>query len=381
MSVKYSLYNSENKECEVVLLDNSRFVTAFDQEIVLGRDLFDQVCQRVGVAVDNKQYFGLQYIDREDGGLNWLKLYEEIPRSKRKSEAKLYQFAVKVFPQEPLELERAEQRQILLQLKVLINRGKFSLSGNKHAQIDGLCVQAELGDFNTKRHKQGYLEELLGFSVYSPPTSINTDDVDISIEQYEAMVRNLHKSHRGMSPQQAIAAALGVCKELPNYGMSLHYDATDQVSGKGVVFCVSRHGIRICQLKSELPEVGEVCHNFHWRDVISMSCDNSKFLMFLTQTREIEEENMLCQVYRFNKGLYGHKAAQRLLLDAENHQMFFFKDDPDRATIIRSLSGEVKAMKRSTRSVRIGSIAPTAGLNRAPKKNPLASRPRGMSLK
>ena len=343
MSVKFIRSNSKIIECQVVLLDNSQFVTSFGQKSVLARELFDRVCHRVQVPANNKQYFGLQCMDREDGDVNWVNLDKEI-RPSRKPAPLMFQFAVKVFPQEPLLLEHNMQRQILLQLKALINRGKFSLPINKHAEIDGFYVQATLGDFIAKRHKQGYLEGLLGL-FYCPPTGINSEE-DISEEHYEVMVRDLHKSHRGMTREEAVSAALEVCRELPNYGAWMHYGGTDQSSGNDVVFGVSIHGIRICQLKSTFPEAGEVCHNFQWRDIISMSSENSKFCMYLTEAGAAEEDNITSRVFRFNKGLYGYKAAQRLLIDAENHQKFFFEDNPERAIVIRSLSLEAKAANR-----------------------------------
>ena len=44
-----------------------------------------------------------------------------------------------------------------------------------------------------------------------------------------------------------------------------------------------------------------------------------------------DEENVTCRAFRFHKSLYGYKASQRLLVDAENHQNFFFEDKPERA--------------------------------------------------
>ena len=357
MSLSFLRSNSKIIECQVVLLDNSQFITTFGQKTVLGMELFDRVCHRVRVPPENRQYFGLQYMDREDGDLNWLNLDKEI-RPSRKSKPLMYQFAVKVFPQDPLKLEANMQRQILLQVKGLLNRGKFSLPVEKHALIDGFYVQAALGDFIAKRHKPGYLEDLLGL-FYCPPTGINSDG-NISEEHYEVMVRDLHKSHRGMTREEAVAAALDICKELPNYGAWMHYRGTDQARGNEVVFCVSIHGIRICELKSTFPEAGEVCHNFKWRDIISMFCDNAKFYMYIADASAADGENMTCRVFRFNKGLYSYKAAQRLQEDAENHQKFFFVDNPERATIMRSLSDEAKSMKRG-RSLRPGSAGQNLG--------------------
>ena len=340
MSFKFLRSTSNVLECQVVLLDNSHFSTTFDKKTVQGRDLFDRVCEKAQVPPNHQQYFGLQYIDREDGEVVWLNLDKEI-RSSRKTKALLYQFAVKVFPQDPIKLEKDVQILILCQLKTLINLGKFSLPVNKHALIDGFYVQAMLGDFNAKRHKPGYLEDLLGL-FYCPPTGINSDG-NISEEEYEVMVKDLHKSHRGMTREEAVSASLGICKELENYGASMHYGGIDS-HGVEVVFCVSIHGIRVYQLKNKFPEAGTLCHNFHWRDIISMFCDNAKFYMYVAEGRD--EQNVTCRAFRFHKSLYGYKASQRLLVDAENHQKFFFEDNLERAKTMRSLSLEAKSMKK-----------------------------------
>ena len=354
MSLRFLRSTSSVIECHVVLLDNSQFVTTFGQTTVVGRELFDRVCDRLLVPAGSRQYFGLQFIDGADGDVNWLHLDKEI-RPPRKSNQVMYQFAVKVFPKDPLHLDQNMQKQILLQLKGLINRGKFNLPVSKHASIDGFFAQAMLGDFIPKQHKAGYLEALLGL-FYCPPTGINSDG-EISEENYELMVRDLHKSHRGMTREDAVSHGLDICKELPNYGACVYYGGTDLDSGDEVVFCVSIYGMRICQPKNKFPEVGEVCHSFNWRDIISMLCDNSKLYIHLTGSGDNEGENMTCRAFRFSKGLYGYKVAQRLREDAENHQKFFLEDNPERATIMRSLSLDVKSLNRirSLRSRSVGS--------------------------
>ena len=353
MSFKFLRASSSVIECHVVLLDNSQFVTMFDQETVVGDELFERVCERLKVPSYDRQYFGLQYIDTEDGDVNWLNLDKEI-RPPRKLNPLMYQFAVKVFPKDPLHLDQNMQKQILLQLKGLINRGKFNLPVSKHASIDGFFAQAMLGDFIPKQHKAGYLETLLGI-FYCPPTGINSDG-DIDEEKYELMVRDLHKSHRGMTREKAVSHALDICKELPNYGACVYYGGTDLDSGDEVVLSVSIQGIRICQLKNKFPEVGEVCHHFQWRDVISILCDDAKLYVHLAgEAADDNDEDMSYRAFRFKKGLYSHKVAHRFKKDAENHQNFFFEENPERARTMRSLSVDVKSLK-GIRNLRSGSV-------------------------
>ena len=339
MSVKFLRSSSNVVECEVVLLDNSHFISIFDQKRVRGEELFDRVCVKVQVPSYYKQYFGLQFVDRDDGDLNWLDLTKEIQNS-RKSKEILYQFAVKVFPQDPVTLEKNMQRQIILQVKALISRGRVSLPVNTHAVLDGFYAQAILGDFASKKHTPGYLEDLLGV-FYSPPTGINSDG-DISEGEYEVKVRDFHKSHRGMTHEEAFSAYLDVCKELPYYGIFVHFGALD-LDGNVVAIAVSNSGIRVCKL-DEFNHVGKVCHDVKWRDVVSMFCNNAKFFLYLA-----EDSNKQCVtslVYRFSHGHFGHKDAQRLLVDAENHQTFFLEANPERGQIIRSLSLDLRQRNR-----------------------------------
>ena len=67
--------------------------------------------------------------------------------------------------------------------------------------------------------------------------------------------------------------------------------------------------------------------------------------MYVTEGRD--EDNMTCRSFRFHKGLYGYKASQRLQVDAENHQKFFFEDNPERAKTMRRLSLEAKSTKKN----------------------------------
>ncbi|CAH3021644.1 unnamed protein product [Porites evermanni] len=342
MSFKFLRASSSVIECHVVLLDNSEFVTMFDQETVVGDELFERVCERLKVPSYDRQYFGLQYIDNEDGDVNWLNLDKEI-RPPRKSNPLMYQFAVKVFP---------FLGEVNLVLYVFLS--PFKLDGHSFvASIDGFFAQAMLGDFIPKQHKAGYLETLLGI-FYCPPTGINCDG-DIDEEKYELMVRDLHRSHRGMTREKAVSYALDICKELPNYGACVYYGGTDLDSGDEVVLSVSIQGIRICQLKNKFPEVGEVCHHFQWRDVISILCDDAKLYVHLAEAANGNEEDTSCRAFRFKKGLYSHKVAHRFKKDAENHQNFFFEENPERARTMRSLSVDVKSLK-GIRNLRSGSV-------------------------
>lgn len=333
-------------QCKVVLLDNTEFVTAFEKKSIRGEDLLDRVCARVQVPPICKKYFGLRYADREDGGLNWLDSDKEIQASRKTKELQ-YQFAVKVFPQEPRKLDKFVQRQVVLQLKELVTQGKLCLPVDKHAILDGLYAQAMLGNFNPKKHTPGYLDDLLGL-FYTPPNGLNVDGpVGLtSGVNYEVMVRDLHKSHKGASEEDAINEYLNQSRALPYYGEFVHRGAAGS-DGNEVIIGVSNRGIRVSEL-DEFNQPGNQLHLFHWRDILSIFCDKTKFFIISSSFRAADSEtneNTCTFSFCFSHGHFGHKTAKRLFTDAENHQGIILEEDPEREAK-RSTSVQLKRKAR-----------------------------------
>lgn len=335
-------------QCQVVLFDNTEFVTAFEKKSIRGQDLLDRTCRRVQVPPHCTKYFGLRFADPEDGGMNWLHLEQEIKASKKNKELH-YQFAVKVFPPNPQKLEdRFVRKQLMLQLKELISRGNLSFPVEQHAALDGFYAQAMLGNFNKKTHTRGYLDDLLGL-FYAPPTGLNVDDSGglMSGANYEIKVRDLHKSHKDMSEDDAILGYLDLCGQLPSYGAFEYRGAKDLDSkGREVIFTVSHKGVQVYEV-DRFDKPGDQLYQLNWRDILSMFCHKIKFCI-ITGSLKAEECNDSRTMYsfRFGRGHFGHKDAARLLRDAENHQEIFLEGEPDSREMRRTVSLQLKRKAR-----------------------------------
>lgn len=317
-------------ECQVVLLDNSLFVATFDKKSTKGQELFVSVCKKLNLPPNARNYFGLQFVDGVDGELTWLDLDREIRPQRRKPYT--FQFAVRFYPSDVSSELNELQELLVLQIKDSLIRGKFVTSVNEHAILDGFFSQALLGDFKPKFHTRGYLEDLLG-SFFAPPNGINSD-VELSEDKYERMVYNLHRSHKGMAASDARIAFLEIAQVLPFYGMSLHHGATD-INGNTVLLAICSSGVLVFDVDN-FGVPGNVIENFPWHEIITMIFQNRKFYVVVYSE---EKKDGGSYSYRFH-GHFGHKAAERTLHDALQHQALFYQ--PEKKLFRRSKSfGEV----------------------------------------
>lgn len=330
-SVRFASRKSMGKlECQVVLLDNSLFVAYCEKKSAKGQELFDSVCQKLGLPSSGRNFFGLQFVDGADGELTWLDLDREIRPQRRKPYS--FQFTVKFYPSDASAVPKEVQDLLVFQIKDSLIRGKFVTSGNEHAILDGFFAQAILGDFKPKIHTRGYLEDFLG-SFFAPPNGINSD-IELSEDKYEGMVYTLHRSHRGMTSSGAKIAFLEIAQALPFYGMSLHYGATDG-NGNSVLLAISSSGVLVYAMDNN-GFIGSVIENFPWHEIVTMVYQNRKFYVVVYSEERSDGGSFS---YRFH-GHFGHKAAERMLKDALEHQAFYYK--PEKKLFRRSKSfGEV----------------------------------------
>lgn len=330
-SVKFKRRKScGSLECQVVLLDNSLYVTKLDGKSAKGQELFNKVCEKLSLPPNTRNYFGLQFIDGVDGELTWLDFEKEIRPQRRKPYT--FQFAVRFYPLEANVKPKEVQELLIWQIKDSLIRGKFITSINEHAVLDGFFAQAVLGDFNPKLHTRGYLEDLLG-SFFAPPNRINCD-AELSEEKYESIVYNLHRSHKGMTPGEARIAFLEMAYNLPFCGMSLHHGATDK-NGNIVYLAICGSGVLVFDVDT-FGVPGNVVQNFPWHEIVAMTRQNRKFYVVVYSH---ERKDGGSYSYRFH-GHFGHRASERILHDALRHQAVFYQ--PEKKLFRRSKSfGEV----------------------------------------
>ncbi|EDO42748.1 predicted protein [Nematostella vectensis] len=295
-------------DCQVVLLDNSEYTSRLtgDTEALT---LFNGVCDHTDVPRDARRYFGLQYVDRNDGETNWLELHKPI-YGQQKDKTLSVQFVVRVFPLNPLRMEPIVQRWILLQMKDLLSRGKVKVSLQKHALLDSYFAQATLGDYDTDKHGLGYLEDLLGSTFFGHPSGINSN-IDVSETSYVQTVTMLHQSRKGMTAAEAIQAYLDLASSVPFYGVRAHRGATTE-KGVRVVICLSLRSLQV-YTQDEYDEPNELLQDYEWPLVDSITASKAKFYFSCATNENHKEQGTVC--LRFH-GHFGFQQADRVVLDA-----------------------------------------------------------------
>ena len=314
-TVRFETPSKKNRcklDCHVVLLNNIDFAAALEKKSAKGNELFEKVCDKLKIPSKERVYFGLQFTDRADGELNWLDLYKEI----RSQQSKPYnfQFAVRFFPAGNYsKLSTETQDQVRFQVKDHLLRGKFVCQVKEHADLDGLFVQAMLGDFQRSVHTKGYLEDFLG-PFFAPPNGINSE-IEVNESQYELSVANNHRSHRGMSVEQANLAYLELAQKLAFFGTVFHPGATD-VTGKSVLLALDSQGVLIYEC-DETQKPGEVIKRFPWQDIVSFVSRKRKFYILAYSVKKKEGGSFS---FRFH-GHYAHRGADRVCKDATEWQI------------------------------------------------------------
>lgn len=296
---------------KVVLLDNKEVSFKFEpRKKVLGSELFEKVCKHVKIEEPWQKYFGWQYVNKNDGKRDWLKLDEDVAQCPSSVPGQ-FQLAVKVFPSDPLDADQVVQQLLVFQVKESLLRGNLRTTIQEHAILDSYFAQARLGNFNPKQHFTDYLAKFLG-SFFSYPSFFNSFS-EVSKNLYEQKVQALHKSHQGMSSSEAFKAFLSLAASIFGYGAFAYKRALDR-NGKEFILTVSFVGIQIF-LPDLYGEPEELVQLFPWCNVVSLVNDSSKFLFSVCSAQKSLETHS----FRF-KGHYGYLQTKRVFQDAVYHR-------------------------------------------------------------
>lgn len=162
---------------------------------------------------------------------------------------------------------------------------------------------AELGDFNSVEHTEGYLNDLQLL-------------VDQN-EETERQIAELHKLHRGQLPADAECNFLEHAKRLEQYGIDFH-SATDS-SGKDIQLGVSSIGLLVYQNNLRV-------NTFSWSKMTKVSFKRKEFFIQLRREPSESYDTLL----GFN--MTTHKRAKILWQSCVEHHSFFRLQKPHRST-------------------------------------------------
>nr|XP_022315607.1 band 4.1-like protein 2 isoform X5 [Crassostrea virginica] len=309
--------------CRVLLLDGNDFETEISRNAE-GKELFDEICERLNI--NEKEYFGLTYTGAQDVKY-WLNHDKKIAKQV-KSGTWVFEFAVKFYPPEPSHLaEDITRYQLCLQIRADIYNGKLPCSFMTHAILGSYTVQAEIGDYDPQEDGpgDGYLKAF----DFAPQ---QTDELSKKIHE-------LHKTHKGQTPEEAELNFLENAKKLAMYGVDLHKakDSENRVIMLGV--CAS--GLQLYREKLRI-------NRFVWPKIIKLTYKRNNFYIKLRPT-EGEQETTIC----FK--LDSHKLAKRLWKTCVEHHTFFRLKEPEKnstGTLIPRFNSRFRYSGRTQKQIR-----------------------------
>lgn len=295
-------------ETRVVIMDNTCIKEKFDKDLsVTGVAILNRLGERLAIPKQDLKHFGLKYPDT-DGQMNWLPLSDSV---KKHSFKKPYQFqlGVRIYPEANEQLSESCLRLCCYQIKSDLNRGQLSCSASQHAAIDSYFAQAVIGDFTRKTHTPGYLEDFLG-SFFMHPSGINCT-TEVSARDYENDVVHRHRGHSGMKTKEAWLGLLTTMSTVPDFS-PLKHQAKDCSDKSDVQISISEEGVKVYNLNN-LNEPDVLKRHLEWRALSNLVCYKNKLLISTSTGR--------CK-FKF-RGLYGDKAAHRVLDDILECRLFY----------------------------------------------------------
>ncbi|XP_069127375.1 band 4.1-like protein 3 isoform X9 [Argopecten irradians] len=276
--------------CRVTLLDASTLEIELDKG-ANGQVLFDKVCTNLNLL--EVEYFGLTYLDKDVK--YWLSGDKKIAKQLKAGCRWVFEFAVKFYPPEPSHLtEDITRYQLCLQVRVDLYNGKLPCSTVTHALLGSYTVQAELGDYDPVECAAGYLEEF-DFAQKQTPDLLKK-------------IHELHKTHKGQSPEEAEGLFLENAKKLAMYGVDLHKAMDSEKVEISLGVCSS--GLMVYKDKLRI-------NRFVWPKILKLSYKRNNFYIKIRPTEQDTFENQIC--FKLNN----HKMAKRLWKTCVEHHTFF----------------------------------------------------------
>ncbi|XP_064604290.1 band 4.1-like protein 3 isoform X2 [Liolophura sinensis] len=284
--------------CRVLLLDGTNYETDINKNAD-GVVLFDNVCKSLNLL--EKDYFGLSNKDAA-GYKYWINNEKKIAKQ-TKGGPWVFNFEVKFYPPDPSQLHEDITRYLLcLQIRVDVLNGKLPCSFVTHALLGSYTIQSELGDYDPKEHGHG-IEYIQGF-FFAPNQT----------QELLEKIAELHRTHKGQTPEEAELHYLENAKKLAMYGVDLH-QAKDS-EGVDIMLGVCASGLLVYRDRLRI-------NRFPWPKILKISYKRNNFYI---KVRPGEFEQFESTV-GFKLG--NHKLAKRLWKTCVEHHTFFRLKEPE----------------------------------------------------
>ncbi|XP_064605087.1 band 4.1-like protein 2 [Liolophura sinensis] len=286
----------------VLLLDGTNLDLEIEKR-AYGLFLFEKVCDHINLL--EKDYFGLYYYDYQNVK-TWLEPEAKLHKQIRLMKGGLnFIFGVKFYPPYPTQLREDMARyQICLQVRNDIATEALPCTFLTQALLGSYTAQSELGDYDVEEHGAGYSYlEVLRFAP----------------EQSTALlekIAELHKTHRGLTPEQAEYHFLENARKLEFYGVEFFNSRDSEQPNVLIRLGVSARGLLIYKDRRQL-------NRFAWPQILKMSYSSRIFYITLRPVEFQPYQNVI----GFN--MENSHIAKHIWWICSAHHTFFRLKDPD----------------------------------------------------
>lgn len=280
-----------------------------------GSFLIAQVFHEAKIEHETAKYFGLRYLDKDDGGINWitpelnLKKLSYIETGTNKTGSNI-QLLARFFPKDPdlVFSSQPRSRSLFCQLmNNMLTNEELGCDINTHATLNGLRLQSVYGNIDMKENKNDYFGKYHDLEI-DIPTLVSCRN-NLTQGQYYHLVQKYHKKFHGIRQAQAEIMFLNEIQNVPFYGYNL-YSIVDKTHESNYL-ALSEFGLCFiydsCIEKHTFPPKTE---EFSWSDLIYCQIDNNIIRFgFFPQFGGLLEKKIKV------KSKYSHKGALRLQED------------------------------------------------------------------
>ncbi|KAK3783136.1 hypothetical protein RRG08_046931 [Elysia crispata] len=281
--------------CNVYLLDGESIEISLDKNDI-GRALFDKVCEHQDLI--EKDYFGFTYTDdRGPSHLKyWLNLDKKISKQKKKG-AWVFEFALKFYPPDPTHLRESFTRWlVVLQVRRDLLSGRIPCTPTTYALLGSYNVQAIIGEYDPSEHGHSYDHiKDMAFAPNQTPELLEK-------------IAELHKHHKGLTPDEAEKCFLDNAKKLAMYGVDMH--KAKDADNNAVMLGVCCSGLLIFRDKLRI-------NRFVWPKILKLSYKRNHFYIKI-RPGELER-NETSIMFKLDN----HRLAKRLWKTCVEHHAFF----------------------------------------------------------
>ncbi|CAL4068382.1 unnamed protein product [Meganyctiphanes norvegica] len=288
--------NNTDFKCTIRLLDDNEVLECEFQSYHKGRYLTDFVFNKLNLI--ETDYFALRYVD-QNKQRHWLDPNKNILRQIKNLAPILFCFRVKFYPADPLRLQEEVTRyQLYLQLRRDLLHGRLYCSQNDATQLAAAIVQAEIGDYDHKKHcSNNYISD---FKILLKQTN-----------KIEEKIMEIHETFKGHTQLSAETFFLKKASLLDTYGVDPH-PVKDHRSSQ-LYLGLNHAGVLTFQGSRKT-------HHFKWIDVQKLNYEGKMFIVHLMFCEKAKKHTVgfKCPTASACRHLWRCAVEQRLFFTLEN---------------------------------------------------------------